>query len=89
MQFETISGDVLRPVAGLVILGIMVISVVGITQWRKLRQAAMETALKHQMLEQGMSAEEIALVLSASASKESKDQPAARRRIREMSEYKG
>ena len=36
-------------------------------QWRKIRQAEMEAALKQDMLNRGMSAQEIQTVLSASA----------------------
>jgi hypothetical protein len=45
------------------------ITVVGCTvavQWRKARQAALDADLKHDMLQQGMSADEIVRVLEAS-----------------------
>jgi hypothetical protein len=35
--------------------------------WYKVRKAEMDTSLKHEMLQRGMSAEEIALVLEAPA----------------------
>ena len=89
MQFESIRGEVLGPLVGFLILGVIVISVVGIIQWRKLRQAEMETALKQQMLERGMSAEEIVQVLLASPSPTSKGQPAARTGWKETADYKG
>jgi hypothetical protein len=38
----------------MLIIGIVVISVVGMIQWRKFRQAGIEVALKQQMLERGM-----------------------------------
>jgi hypothetical protein len=37
-------------------------------QWRKIRQAEIQAALKHDMLERGMSAEQIKLVLEAGQS---------------------
>jgi hypothetical protein len=36
-----------------------------VIQWRKIRQAEIQAALKHDMLERGMSAEQIKLVLEA------------------------
>ena len=89
MQIGPVGGEVLGPMAVLLILGITVVSVVGINQWRRLRQAEMETALKQQMLERGMSADEIAQVLSASPSWTSKGQPAARTELKPMADYRG
>jgi hypothetical protein len=40
-------------------------------QWRKVREAEMEAALKQDMLNRGMSAQEIQMVLSAKGSKAS------------------
>jgi hypothetical protein len=37
-------------------------------QWRKIRQSEIQAALKHDMLERGMSAEQIKLVLEAGQS---------------------
>ena len=42
------------------------------THWRKLRQAELEASLKHEMLDRGMSAEEIALVMQPSRLRGSK-----------------
>ena len=42
-------------------------------QWRKVREAEMEAALKQDMLNRGMSAQEIQMVLSAKGSKASLD----------------
>jgi hypothetical protein len=52
----------------LAIAGGIVISLVSIisTQWRKARQAELETALKQDMLSRGFSAEEIERVLKSS-----------------------
>lgn len=43
--------------------------VVGLVQWRKVRQADIETTLKAQMLEQGLSAAEIQQVIEAGRKK--------------------
>jgi hypothetical protein len=74
-MLDSLRGEVLSPLVGLLIMAILAISVVGIIQWRKIRQAEMETALKQQMLERGMSANEIAQVMSASPSKTSMNLP--------------
>ena len=87
--FTGLKPEVLGPWGGMLIIGIIVISVVGMIQWRKFRQAGMDAALKQQMLDRGMSAEEIAQVLSASSSKTSKDQPVARPELKETVDYKG
>lgn len=68
-MLDSLRGEILSPLIGLLIMAILAISVVGIFQWRKIRQAEMENALKQQMLERGMSANEIAQVISASPSK--------------------
>jgi len=39
-------------------------------QWRRVRQAEIDAALKHKMLDQGMSADEIVRVLRASSAPE-------------------
>lgn len=87
--FTGLKPEVLGPWGDMLIIGIIVISVVGMIQWRKFRQAGMDAALKEQMLERGMSADEIVQVLSASSSKTSKDQPAARTESKETADYKG
>jgi hypothetical protein len=61
--------EVVESLGTMLIIGIMVISVVGMVQWRKIRQAAMDADLKHQMVERGLSADEIAQVISASPSR--------------------
>jgi hypothetical protein len=53
------------------VLGGFIISVVAILagNWRRVRQIEMEISLKHEMLERGMSAEEIERVIKASRRK--------------------
>ena len=80
--------DLVGPLGGMLIMGIIVIPVVCMIQWRKFRQAGMQTALTQQMLERGMSASEIAQVLSASLSKTAKDQPVARSESKKTADYK-
>ena len=46
---------------------IMVVAIVGITQWRSCRTAQIEASLKRDMLEKGMSADDIAKVIGATA----------------------
>ncbi|MFO0946147.1 MAG: hypothetical protein U1D30_09415 [Planctomycetota bacterium] len=50
---------------GIVALASIVISAIVATQWRKVRQSEIEASLKAQMLEQGLSAEEIERVICA------------------------
>jgi hypothetical protein len=54
------------PVVMFLVMGVVAIVIVAVNQWSKVRQAEMETVPKQQMLERGMSAEEIATVLNAS-----------------------
>ncbi len=50
------------------LISIAVISVVYIIQWKRVRQAQIEADLKKEMIERGMSADEIVKVLQASPS---------------------
>ena len=50
------------------VMALVVLGVVIANQWRKIRQAEIQAALKHDMLERGMSAEQIKLVLEAGQS---------------------
>jgi hypothetical protein len=66
------------PLGGVLMLGVVVIALVGIIQWRKYRQAEMDAALQQQlidfkqkMVESGMSADEIERVLNAQPAKAS------------------
>jgi hypothetical protein len=45
--------------------GAVALTAIVTAHWRKARQAEREAALKHEMLQRGMSAEEIVLVISA------------------------
>ncbi len=59
-------GESIIPV--IAIVGGLLLGAIGIVActWRKLRQTEMEIALKHDMLNRGMSAEEIERVIKAS-----------------------
>jgi hypothetical protein len=46
--------------------GVTLVAIIGIFQWRKIEQRRMEAALKQEMLERGMSADEIVRVIEAS-----------------------
>lgn len=50
---------------GLATIGTIVITVVALVQWRKLRQTQLEISLKQDMIARGMSAEEINRVMQA------------------------
>lgn len=51
--------------SGIVAMAAIAISAIVSSQWRKVRQAEIEASLKAQMLEQGLSAEEIERVICA------------------------
>jgi hypothetical protein len=57
------------PLGAILLSSIVAISIVAISQWKKVRIAEMEATLKQQMIDRGMSADEIVRVLSASAGK--------------------
>lgn len=48
------------------ILGLAVVAIVGIVQWRVVRQSEQQVVLTQDMLQRGMSAEDIYRILSAS-----------------------
>lgn len=52
--------------AGMATAVLISLGVVIVREWRKVRQMECETSLKQEMLDRGMSAEEIATVISAS-----------------------
>jgi len=58
--------EVIGPLGSILGIGIVVIAVVAINQWRKVRIAEIEATLKQQMLDRGMTSEEIVRVLEAS-----------------------
>jgi hypothetical protein len=62
--------------------GGMVVGLVGIIahHWRRLRQTEIETEMKREMLNRGMSAEDVERVIKASASPADGEKTAARRR---------
>lgn len=57
-------------------------------QWRKARQAELEAALKKEMLQRGMSADEIVKVLEASATA-SQERPDRATPLKETADYQG
>ena len=58
--------EVVGPLGSIVAIGLVVVAVVAVIQWRKVRIAEMEAALKQQMLDRGMPSDEIVRVLEAS-----------------------
>ena len=54
--------------------GATVVSIIGIFQWRKIEQRRMEASLKQEMLQRGMSADEIVRVIEASQIKPERDE---------------
>lgn len=59
-------GDLLVGMTALVATGVAFVAVVGIMQWRKHRQNEMNFKLKQEMIQRGMSVDEIERVLKAS-----------------------
>jgi uncharacterized membrane protein YciS (DUF1049 family) len=55
------------PLGVLFIIGVTIFAVVAVCQWRKVRVAEIEATLKQQMLDRGMSADEIVRVLAATS----------------------
>jgi hypothetical protein len=54
-------------VFSLLMAGILLpLAIVGMVQWRKVRQAELEASLKHEMITRGMSAADIKVVLESS-----------------------
>jgi hypothetical protein len=49
--------------------GATVVAIIGLFQWRKIEQRRIEAALKQEMLERGMSADDIVRVIQASQAK--------------------
>jgi hypothetical protein len=64
-----------------------VVSTVAV-QWRKVRQAEIDAALKHEMIQRGMSADDIQKVLEAS-SRKSRNDPAAPKQPEYLAGSKG
>ena len=59
------------PLGVLFIIGVTISAVFAVVQWRKIRVAEMEATLKQQMLDRGMTADEIVRVLGASSNSNS------------------
>jgi hypothetical protein len=55
------------PLGVLFIIGVTIFAVVAVCQWRKVRIAEMDATLKQQMIDRGMSVDEIVRVLSTSS----------------------
>ncbi len=64
---------VLMAIAGIVIVVVTVLAV----QWRRVRQAEVDAALKRDMLERGMSAADIERVVQASSRRRRRSEPGA------------
>jgi hypothetical protein len=59
--------EVVVPLAAILGSGLVAILIIAVVSWRKVRVAEMDAALKQQMLDRGMSADEIVRVLGASS----------------------
>ena len=59
------NGELLIPVVMAVVGGIIAVCAIVMVQWRKHRLAEMEISLKQEMVQRGMSAEDIERVLAA------------------------
>ena len=57
------------PVIGVIAAALCVAAVMIAVQWRKLRQTEIDAALKQEMIQRGMSADEITKILAASSEK--------------------
>jgi hypothetical protein len=55
------------PIGIIGLIGATIVAIIGFIQWRKVRIAEMEATLKQQMLDRGMSADEITRVLAATS----------------------
>jgi hypothetical protein len=51
------------------VVGATVVAIIGLFQWRKIEQRRMEASLKQEMLQRGMSADDIVRVIEASQTK--------------------
>ena len=60
------SGKDLSIVLVFLVVGVTLIAIFGFIQWRKIEQRRMEAGLKQEMLQRGMSADEIVRVIEAS-----------------------
>lgn len=65
--------EVVGPLGSIIGIGLAVVAVVAVIQWRKVRVAEMDATLKQQMLDRGMTSEEIVRVLEASRKSSRKD----------------
>jgi uncharacterized membrane protein len=66
-----------------------VVMTVALVQWRKVRQAEQQAVLTQDMLQRGMSAEEILRVLAACQGVGAKPDRPAPARLQETADYKG
>jgi hypothetical protein len=64
------SGKDLSLVLVILFVGATLVAIFGLIQWRNIEQRRMETALKREMLEQGMSADDIVRVIEARQTKQ-------------------
>jgi hypothetical protein len=63
------SGKDLSIVLVFLFVALTLVAVFGLIQWRNIEQRRMETSLKQEMLERGMSADDIVRVIEASQTK--------------------
>jgi len=66
-SFSESEVELFGPIGILMIIGGTIFAVIAVCQWRKVRVTEIEATLKQQMLDRGMSADEIAQVLSTSS----------------------
>jgi uncharacterized membrane protein YciS (DUF1049 family) len=71
-SFSDSEVELFIPLGVLFIIGVTIFTVFAVVQWRKIRIAEMEATLKQQMLDRGMSADEIVRVLSTSSNGQSR-----------------
>lgn len=71
-SFSDSEVELFIPLGVLFIIGATISAVFAVIQWRKIRIAEMEATLKQQMLDRGMTADEIVRVLGASSNGQSR-----------------
>lgn len=78
--FSGEGGKNLAPLLVLVMAGVTAIAITFIHRWYKHRQTEIDAALKQEMIQRGMSAEDIERVLAAGTKYDAKDSCAAVKR---------
>jgi hypothetical protein len=75
------SGKDLSMVLVFLFMGATVVAIFGLIQWRKIEQRRMETSLKQEMLQRGMSADDIVRVIEGGSRLTPKKPARDRRRV--------